>query len=377
MEKIRRFICILIPNTKCNFKCQYCYLQHSHIEDKGSEAFKFPPETFRKAFSRARMGGTCMVNFTAHGETMLSPQLPDYVRVMLEEGHFVEVVTNATITKAIEKFLEFPKELLSHLMFKCSFHWAELKKRNLLQRFFLNVKMARAAGASITVELMPHDEILSDIDEIIETTTKEIGAPSHVTVGRDASCRGSLPLLTKLSRDDYKNAWSRFDSKLFEYKLSVFEKKQLGFCYAGDWMFVLDIGSGLISQCYQGYKTIRPFEDVEKPVRFSAIGNCCPEPHCYNAHAWLTFGCCPTADAPYYDEVRNRKCVDGSEWLTPEVKAFFHQKFQDTNSKYSFLKRFLINCEMRLRRGVRERRIWAQPIRILFLTFRGVYRYMH
>lgn len=371
MDNIKRFICILIPATRCNFRCQYCYLQHSHIKDMGDAAFKYDVPTFRKAFSRKRMGGTCMVNFTAHGETMLSPQLVDYVGAMLDEGHFVEVVTNATVTPAFERFARFPRSKLSHLMFKCSFHWQELKKHNLLDRFFSNVRFIKDAGASITVELMPHDELIPEIDEILAVTKREIGAPCHVTVGRDASCRGTLPLLTRLSREDYYKIWSQFNSKLFEYKFSTFEKKQEGFCYAGEWMFVLDMGTGIVSQCYRGYKRITPFRDLNKPVKFSAVGSFCPEPHCYNSHAWLTFGCCPSAVAPYYDEVRNRICTDGSEWLQPEMKEFFHQKFADSNRGYTLLKKMRTNCEMFLRSSVARRKQWTFPLRLLAWPFRS------
>lgn len=349
MDRIKRFICILVPGTECNFKCRYCYLQHCDKPAVPPRPFKHPPETLRKAFSKERMGGTCMVNFTAHGETMLLPDLPAHVRAMLEEGHYVEVVTNATVSKAFGEFAKFPKELLSHLMFKCSYHWQQLKGKGLLDRFFANVKTVRDAGASFTVELMPHDEIVPEIDEIIATTTCELGAPPHVTVGRDAEYRENLPLLTKMSREEYAKTWGRFGSKLFEYKLSVFGKKQTGFCYAGDWMMVLDSGTGTVSQCYRGYRTSFPFEKPSEPIGFKAIGNHCREPHCYNAHAWLTFGCIPGEEAPYYDEVRNRKCVDGTEWLTPECKEFFHQKFGENNPEYGIVRKFAVNGEMAIR----------------------------
>ena len=354
MDKIRRFLCILIPTARCNLKCQYCYLQHRNISQQG-ECFKFDVETFRRAFSKERMGGVCMVNFTAHGETLLPPQMPDYVRAMLEEGHYVEVITNATVTRAFETFATFPSDLLSRLMFKCSFHWLELKKRGLFEKFFSNVRMARDAGASFSVELMPHDEIIPDIEEILAVTKRELGAPCHVTVGRDASNPEELPLLTKLPREEYRKTWSRFDSSMFDYKFSVFEKKQRGFCYAGDWMMVLNMGTGMISQCYSGYRSINPFDDLSKPIDFKAIGNFCPYPHCFNAHAWLTFGCIPSADAPYYEEMRNRKCLDGSEWLRPEFKAFCHQKFAEYNKEYGCIRKAIVNVEMMLRKAIRER----------------------
>ena len=46
------------------------------------------------------------------------------------------VVTNATVSKRFEELAKLPKELLSHLFFKFSYHYLELKQRNLLDKFF-------------------------------------------------------------------------------------------------------------------------------------------------------------------------------------------------------------------------------------------------
>ncbi|MBQ7177107.1 MAG: hypothetical protein IJS08_06800 [Victivallales bacterium] len=365
MEKIRRFICVITQTNPCNLKCGYCFLQHQIPTKDNVLDFKVDAKTFRRAFSRERLGGTCMFNFTANGETLIPPKLLDFVREVLEEGHFCEIVTNATVTKAFEKLATFPESLLSHLMLKCSFHYLELKKRGLLESFFANVHRVRNAGASITVELMPHDEIIPLIGEIQDRCIREVGAFPHVTVARDASQPKTLPRLSCLSTDEYRRVWGVFDSKLFEYKLSVFEKPQRDFCYAGDWMMVMRLRTGLLSQCYRGYRILDPFRDIDSPLDFKPIGNLCPEPHCFNAHAWLTFGCCPTADAPYYDEVRNRVCVDGTEWLTPECKAFFHQKFRENNDEYGFLKKTVVNAEMSLRKFSNQHRTIQRIVRTI------------
>ncbi len=356
MDKIRRFICINTPTSACNLKCSYCYLRYCKNQKNGFPPFACDVSTFRKAISKKRMDGTCMINFTAAGETLLDAKLMDYIRAALEEGHFVEVVTNATLTKEFERIAAFPKELLERLMMKCSFHYEQLKKLGWLDRFFSNVRMVRDAGASITVELMPHDEILGEREAIRDLCIREVGAPCHLTVARYA---GSplLPRLSRLSVEEYAKAWGMFDSRLFEYKLSVFEKPQHKFCYAGEWMMVLSLGTGEVSQCYTGNGIFNLFKDVDKPLPFKAIGCGCLEAHCFNAHAWLTFGCIPGEDAPYYDEVRNRVCADGSEWLKPRVKAFFHQKFGENNAEYGAVRKMRINAEMKLRRLMHGNRV--------------------
>ena len=349
MDKIRRFICVAVPTTSCNLRCRYCYLRYGSCKGMRIDDFPYDPQAFRSGLSVKRLGGICMFNFTADGETLIDLRLLDYVRAILEEGHYVEVVTNATIAAAFERIAEFPSELLERLMMKCSFHYLELKLRGLMEVFFRNVRLARDAGASITVELMPHDELIPFRQEIYDLTTREVGAPCHLTVGRDPSDRAHLPLLTRLSREEYRQTWSMFDSKLFEYKLSVFERRQKGFCYAGDWMMLLNMGTGRIQQCYSSLRTIRLCADMNTVPDFKAIGHHCLEPHCFNAHAWLTFGCIPDEAAPYYDEMRNRRCADGSEWLKPRLKAFFHQKFGENNMQFGPARRFAIDLEMSAR----------------------------
>ena len=345
MDKLRRFICILTPTAACNFRCKYCYLQYCEKSQEHFPKIKVSPEVFRQALSRKRLGGTCMMNLTAVGETLLQPEMVAYARAILAEGHYLEIVTNATVTKAMGNIATFPKEFLSRLMFKCSFHYQELKDRNLLRRFFDNVRMVRDAGASFTIELMPHDELIPIKEQIRKLVIDELGATCHLTVARDASQRSKLPLLSKLSFEEYRKAWSDFDSELFRYKLSVFEKPQSGFCYAGEWMAVLQMGTGDMFKCYRGPKLFNIYDDVTKPLRFEAIGCNCPEPHCFNAHAWLTFGCIPEEAAPYYDEVRNRVCVDGKNWLSPVLLSFFHQKFFENNPKYSALRKCWVNVK--------------------------------
>lgn len=354
-DKVRRFICVSVPISACNLRCRYCYLRTCAKSTASMDDVNISPQLFRRAMSRDRLGGVSMFNFTATGETLIDRRIVPYIREILEEGHYVEVVTNATVTATMQEMANFPKELLSRLMFKCSFHFSELKERPLLEAFVSNVKLMRQAGASVTIELMPHDELLPYRDEILAFTEREFGAPCHVTVGRDASKRGSLPILTRLTRSQYQDAWKIFGSRLFEYKLSSFGCRQKSFCYAGEWMMFLDLGSGRLSQCYTSLRSVNAYGNIDRPLSFKAIGCWCCEPHCYNSHAWLTFGCIPTDGcAPYYADVRNRICSDGSEWLTPRMKSFLSQKFADNNPQYSSARKAFVNLEMGARYLIRR-----------------------
>ena len=222
MDKMKRFIDIYVPVTTCNFRCHYCYITHNGLFANTLPNFLVSPVDFGKALSRDRLGGICLLNFCGGGETLLPQEIVDYVRAVLDEGHYVMIVTNGTVTKAFERFATFPKSHLSRLFFKFSFHLQQLEEHRLVDRFFSNVRMMRDAGASFTIELTPIDEMIPRQDELRQMCLKEVGAIPHATVARDQHDMDKLPLLSRLSEEEYKKAWQVFSSKLFDFKFSVF-----------------------------------------------------------------------------------------------------------------------------------------------------------
>ena len=54
-------------------------------------------------------------------------------------------------------------------------------------------------GCSFTVELMPYDGLIDDIDEIINLCKSELGAACQITVGRN-DLTEKKDLLTSMSR---------------------------------------------------------------------------------------------------------------------------------------------------------------------------------
>ena len=83
--------------------------------------------------------------------------MPEVILRLLKQGHYLEIVTNGTLTNRFDEIALFPKELLHRLEFKFSFHYLELKERGWLDRFFDNVNKMRDCGCAFTVELMPND----------------------------------------------------------------------------------------------------------------------------------------------------------------------------------------------------------------------------
>jgi organic radical activating enzyme len=366
MDKIKRYIECYVPVTTCTLRCHYCYITHHRLFEGPLPDLKFTPEEVRKALSKKRMGGTCLINFCGGGETLLSNKIVDYVKVLLEEGHYVMIVTNGTVNKRFDEIVSFPKELLKRLFFKFSYHYIEFKLKNRLEIFFSNINKVHDAGASFTLEAPPSDELIPYIEEMKAVAIKYVGAINHVTVSRDERVYGELPILTNMNKKDYKKTWTVFDSRLFDYKMMIFGEKRKEFCYAGAWLLVVNIGTGDLSQCYRSYYKQNIFKDVNKPIRFFPIGNNCCEEHCYNGHSFFSFGVIPELKAPTYTEMRNRICPDGKEWLYPEMKSFMETKLYESNEEYSNYQKLKVNMEIRLRR-IFHWRSYASKIKRLIL----------
>ena len=116
--KMKRFLDCYIPTETCNFRCHYCYItQHRKFNNKIAK-FNYSPEYIKKAFSKERLGGICLINLCAGGETLIAEEVIDIVRELLEEGHYIMIVTNFSLNKSFEKISNFPSDLLYNFFFK-------------------------------------------------------------------------------------------------------------------------------------------------------------------------------------------------------------------------------------------------------------------
>ena len=334
LDKIKKFIDCYIPITTCNFKCPYCYITQNNRWNDALPEFKYSAQYVRKALSKERLGGTCLLNMCGGGETLLPPYIIELLKELLEEGHYIWVITNGSLNKRFEEISKFPKNLLYRLAFKFSFHYLELKRLNKLEDYVKNIKLMQDSGASFSIEITPYDELIEYIDEIKEFSLKNFGALPHITVAREDNT-DNKKILTKLSKQEYNKVWSQFNSKMFSFKLSTFLVKRKEYCYAGKWSYILDIGKGVLSQCYSNNMQQNIFENM-KPIKIKSVGRKCLEPHCYNSHAFLTWGDIPRLKAPYYYEMRNRIQSDEKEWLNPYMKEFCSHKLKENNNKFNF-----------------------------------------
>ena len=328
---ISKLITITVPITACNLNCHYCCIMNRDGWKADAIKIRRSPEYIRKAFSKERLGGICLVNITGWGETLIPPSMPSIIKELLEEGHYMEVVTNGTLTQRFEEIAKIPKELLSHLEFKFSFHYQELTRLGWVDRFFENVKMMKNAGCSFTIELMPNDELVGQIEEVKKLCIEKVGAVCHLTVGRDDVNKRAL--LTSMSQQEYVKTWESFDSKMFQYKMEIYNTKRKEFCYAGMWSLYVNLSTGDACQCYGIQPNQNIYADLSKPIVFRPVGHGCKQPYCYNGHAFLTMGCIPELEAPTYAEIRNRETVYGDEWFSPEMKEAFSCKLKDSNKQ--------------------------------------------
>ncbi len=135
--------------------------------------------------------------------------------------------------------------------------------------------------------------------------------------------------MTNKSYEEYKELGDQFKSPLFDFTMQNFMKKQTGFCYAGKWSYVLNLGSGIIKPCYQSIFHINIFENPQKPIKFNPVGKNCVAPFCMNSSHFISLGNIPSQKCPSYADLRNRMCGDGSEWYNATFKEVLSKKFND------------------------------------------------
>ena len=338
MDKIKRLLLIRIPTSICNFRCSYCYLAQREEAYQGEQAqMLYTPQQVSYALRPERLGGLAYMNFCGDGETLLSKGIDSYILELVKLGHYAEIVTNATITPIIDKILSWDKELLRRVSFKCSFHYIELKKKNLLETFAANVNKIWYAGASANIEITPSDDLIPLIEEVKEFSMQHFGALPHLSIARDDATNG-IEYLTDLPIEEYDRMWSQFDSDFWKFKKTIFKKHITQYCYAGDWSLYINLANGETVQCYCSNYSHNVFNDPDKPIEFKAIGKCMT-PHCYNGHALLTLGCVPNFTDTRYGDIRNRIKSDGKQWIQPEVLAFFNTTLVESNKEHGCVKK--------------------------------------
>lgn len=346
MDKIQRVVNAVVPYTACNFHCDYCYIGQQNNFDTHIPPIQYSNEHIVRALRKERVGGPCLINLCAVGETLLAPYIPELTRLLLEEGHYITIVTNGSVRKAIEKFCILPAQLKERLFFKFSFHFLELQKTKSMEQFFENVELVKNSGISITVELTVNDKTVPHIPQVQETCQKHLGTLCHVIESRN-NLDPKMDRLTKLPVEDHFAAWDTFQSPLISFQKTTWGQKRREFCYAGDWVINLYLETGNITHCLGGGNVIQNiFEDLDEPIHFAAVGQSCPWPHCYSSYFVMTCGVIPELETPCYAQMRERIDYNGNHWLSPTMREFMSSQLKESNQQYSKEKQTYISALM-------------------------------
>ena len=301
---------------------------------------KYPVDHIVKALSCERLDGQCWFSICGAGETLVQDEVIGITKGLLENGHFVNITTNGTLTKKFEELTGACKENIKHLHLSFSLHYLELKRLNLLDTFFQNVNFMRSQGASILVQINLCDEYMPYIEDIKSICLEKVGAYPQVALTRDES---SMPMKihSKLSPEEYYKEGSKFESPLFDFTYKNFNVKRKEFCYAGDWSGVLNLSTGELAKCYANYENVQNvFEDVDKDICFEAIGNNCGYHYCVNSSHFLSLGVIPSLNTPSYSQLRNRVVAN---WYSEEMVEFLENRLYNTNKEYGKLKKHKTN----------------------------------
>lgn len=327
-KKMVKYISCHVPYTYCNLRCSYCYI--GQIRDFMQKRNYFhSPKYIRAALSKQRLGGVALLNFCAAGETLMCKELVPIIRELVEEGHFISIVTNGTITKAFDELLATGINM-EHIFIKFSFHYLELKHRNLLEVFTENAKKMRLAGCSISIEITPSDDLIPYIEEIKAFSLQAFGAYPHFTVARDDTS-DSVKVLTDLSLDKYKEIWGSFDSAMFDFKMNQVSVKRFENCKAGELSAQLNLETGDLNKCIGNPYLDNIYDNLCDNINFEAVGHNCKLPYCWNCHSYLTLGVIDDFQAPSYYEVRDRVTTNGEHWVHGEMAEIFKQRLYENN----------------------------------------------
>lgn len=334
-EMIKRFIDISLGDANvCNLRCHYCYIRRKKGFIKSKSQGILSAEEIGMSLSENNLGGKAFVNLCASGETLLVENIIEIVNELLQEGHIVGIVTNGTVTKRIEEITSFPEELQQRVFIKLSFHYDELCKKGLMDRFWDNVGIIRGSKCSYTIEITPSDIIINNINEIKAMfNEKAYGAMPHISFTRDSKKQG-LDIFSELQLDEFIDTWGQFDSKMFNLKCQLYNRKIKEYCHAGEWSFLVETSMAGARTCY-GYVTENQLLDKDYFKKLQVAKNNCRKPYCFNGHALIAWGVVPGVGDEYtYFDMRDRQDNTGHHWVRYDVEKAFRQKLYDNRFIY-------------------------------------------
>lgn len=359
-ETIKKFFEFYIPVTCCNLKCEYCYVSQLGWQQGKMPKFTHSPKEIGCALSKERIGGTAFICLCGGGETLLPPEMPEIVKELLAQGHYVNVTSNATVGRAFDEIIRIvPAQDLARLHFVFSLHYLELKRLNLLDRYVDNVHKVRAAGCSFEVKINLYDGYIMCVDEIKEFCLKNFQAFPQCAVTRKEG--DDLKYHATCSDDEYVCIGKSFNSPTFDLHLKNFKVSRRGqFCYAGVWSYVGNLAEGWVKACYCNGRKIDLFKNIDKPIPEAPVGCNCKHCYCVNADLFLTLGTIPGVyDGITCESIRNRPLAN---WYGEAMREFLSTKLLTANRTYMesekrmlAIKQKIEKCAARIVNGLTRR----------------------
>lgn len=341
MDKLKGFVECLVPVSKCNLHCSYCYVVQQGRRNNVTDEFFCSPEEIGTAFCEKRWNGKLLVSLCGYGETMFCKELPDIVYYILKQGHYVNITNNGTVDRGIDETLEKSKDMLERLCFSFSLHYIELKKRDWLEKFSNNVRKVHDVGCSYLIQLNLSDEYIECLDEIKEYCMREFGAFPQIALTRRQE--NGFQIFSEYSDADYIKFGKSFNSPLFDMTCNNFKVKRREFCYAGNWTYTLNLATGDLRSCYICPPFYNIYDNPYEKVKKLTVGNNCREGYCINSSHFMSLGVIPEINCPSYVDLRDRN----GQWYTPQMRVFLGQKLYNNNRQYCKFERILVNRHFR------------------------------
>lgn len=141
----------------CNLDCQYCF---SKSPLRGIEVAPVDIERVKSTLEKS--GKIFRISFTG-GEPFAVPNIIELCKA-LSDKHFISFNTNLTSPKLFDlaDSIDPGKVLEIH----ASFHFEELKNKNLIKRFLENYEILKNRGFNIRAEQVAHPALLNKTEEI-------------------------------------------------------------------------------------------------------------------------------------------------------------------------------------------------------------------
>lgn len=256
MKKVSKAITIYVEGNSCNLQCEYCYQKNSNPTEKSIVVnLLYPIDEMIRAFSPKRLGSLAEITVIGCAETLLTQQIIPFVHGLLEYGHVVTVVTNATLSERIDRLLDCSEECLQNLILKCSFHYRELIKKELLNTYFINIKKALNAGASAYPFVVICQDYVNEFETISKIMMDNLGIQAHCSPCTEVNNSFDLRFGANFNPMPNESLMEQLD-KYFDtriYKECIKYKSvdvQSTFCYAGSWSICIDFMTGKMCKCH-------------------------------------------------------------------------------------------------------------------------------